>query len=57
MGQPLLIPGGLGRTPKNVRDVFRKKKELGSDGLAKLGDVFKQHDATIQNKVNICRKK
>jgi hypothetical protein len=52
----LLIPGGAGRTPKNVGDTIRAKKALGNDGLGSIGDVFKRNDETLQTILDICKK-
>jgi hypothetical protein len=50
------VAGGLSRTSKNVRDVYLKKKQLGTSGLGRLGDVFKRNDDKLRGLVDMCKR-
>ncbi|KAL4879465.1 hypothetical protein BJY04DRAFT_220061 [Aspergillus karnatakaensis] len=42
------------RTPNDYRDAANSRRQMSSEGLGKLGDVFKRHDDVLQDILKTC---
>ena len=54
----MLIPiRGVSRNDAVVKRIIEKKRDLKGAALNALGDVFKKHDTSVQNILNVCRRR